>query len=299
MTKLDSIIIIYNPNAGRKTLTKKIPMLQELLLTRYGINVDIIATSLEVSAEDIAFKAAVKGYETIIAAGGDGTVNEVLNGIVKSERAVKLGIYPAGTVNDFGSFLKIPKNIYHFGALINRGNSMRIDIAQGGQRYFLNIAAAGLLTDVAYRVSHETKTVLGKFAYYIEGLKEFPKQLFSPFKVELQYNGISEVREILFFLLGNSPCVGGFKSLIPGATINDGKFDLLLVEKSQLIDAASIFFMSLTGEHIKHPNLKCIQVEEVNILAEANLNVDIDGELGGQLPMNFRVIKERIEILKP
>lgn len=296
---MNKILIIYNPNAGRKTLSKKIPKLQELMLIRYGIAIDIAATSLEVHAKDIACDAANNGYETIIAAGGDGTVNEVLNGIMKSEKAVKMGIYPSGTVNDFGNYLRIPKNIYHFAALLNRGNSRRIDVGLGGDRYFLNVAAAGLLTDVAYKVSHEAKTVMGKFAYYIEGLKELPKQFFRPFRVELQYNGIKEEREILFFLLANSSHVGGFKNLVPDASLNDGRFDLLLVEKSQLIEAAGIFVLSLTGEHLNHPNLKYMQVEEVHIKGEGNPRVDIDGELGGQLPMSFKVVKGGIELLVP
>lgn len=296
---MNNILIIYNPNAGRKTLSIKIPLLKELMLNRYGIGVDIVATSLQLNAETIAFKAVKEGYNTIIAAGGDGTVNEVLNGIMKSGGTVKFGIYPAGTVNDFGSYLKIPKNIFHYAAMINRGNSLAIDVGLGGDRYFLNVAAAGLLSDVAYRVSHEAKTVLGKFAYYIEGLKEFPRQLFNPFKIEIINNGEREMRDILFFLLVNSPHVGGFKNIIPGAVLNDGKFDLLLVEKSELIDVASIFFMSLRGEHVKHPNLKYIQVQEIHIEGQENLKVDLDGELGGQLPMTFKVIKEGIEILIP
>jgi len=274
-------------------------MLQELLLVRYGIMVDIMATSLEAHAEEIALQAALKGYETIIAAGGDGTVNEVLNGIMKSKRRVRLGVYPAGTVNDFGTYLKLPKNIYHYGALISRGNTMKVDVAVGGGRYFLNVAAAGLLSDVAYKVSHEAKTVLGKFAYYLEGLRELPKQIFSPFKIKMHYNGLVEEKDILFFLLANSPHIGGFKNVIPGASLNDGKFDLLLVEKSELIDVAGIFILSLTGEHIKHPNLKYIQVEEISIVGDEGINVDVDGELGGQLPMSFRVIKDGIEVLVP
>ncbi len=296
---MNKILIIYNPNAGRKTLSKKIPKLQELLLSRYSLRADIAATSLEVHAKDLACDAANEGYETIIAAGGDGTVNEVLNGIMKSGKSVKMGIYPAGTVNDLGNYLRISKNIYHFAALINRGNSKRIDVGLGGDRYFLNVAAAGLLTDVAYKVSHEAKTVLGKFAYYIEGLRELPKQFFRPFKAELQYNGITEEREVLFFILANSSHVGGFKNIIPAATLDDGRFDLLLVEKSQMIDAAGIFVLSLTGEHMNHPNLRYLQVEEVHIKGEGNPRVDIDGELGGQLPMSFKVIKGGITLLVP
>lgn len=296
---MNNILIIYNPNAGRKTLSIKIPLLKELMSSRYGLGVDITATSLEQKAEEIAFKAVEKGYGTIIAAGGDGTVNEVLNGIMRSGGCVRLGIYPAGTVNDFASYLKMPKNIFHFAAMINRGNRVAIDVAKGGDRYFLNVAAAGLLSDVAYKVSHEAKTVLGKLAYYIEGIKKIPGQLFNTFKIEIMHNGKREEKDILFFMLANSPHVGGFKNVIPGAAINDGRFDLLLVEKSELIDVASIFFMSLRGEHVKHPNLRYFQVEEIHIAGQDNLMVDLDGELGGQLPMTFTVVKERIELLVP
>jgi len=290
--------IICNPNSGRQIVQRNIPDLAKVL-EENNFYVSIHTTRAQLDATHAASEACKNGYDIVIAIGGDGTVNEVVNGIMPNEIKPKLAIYPAGTVNDFATYLKIPRMMKEFAKMITEEKTTKIDVGLGGDRYFLNVAAAGLLTDVAYRVSSEAKTVLGKFAYYLEGLKELPKQVFKPIKIMLKINDIEEEREILFFLVANTPSVGGFKYVAPDADINDGKFDLLIVEKSQFIDVAGIFFMALMGNHIGHPNLQYTQVDAFSVYCEDSIYVDLDGEQGGKLPMDFRVEKGALDLLIP
>lgn len=292
------IKIIYNPSSGRQVIQKNIPELI-YILQKNNYYVDAFSTKKKYDATEEASKACKNNYDIIIAIGGDGTVNEIINGIMPNTHRPKLAIYPAGTINDFASFLKIPKSVEEFAKIIMEEKTTATDIGLGGDRYFLNVAAAGLLTDVAYKVSTEAKTVLGKFAYYLEGIKEFPRQIFNPIKVKMRIENLEQEREILFFLLTNSPFVGGFKYIAPDASINDGKFDLLIVERSQFIDVATIFIKVLTGNHTNHPNLQYIQVDSFSIESEEDINVDLDGELGGRLPMKFEVKKAAINIITP
>lgn len=296
---MEKVKIIYNPNAGRRILQKNIPRIKEVLKEAYGKVVDVTATNGKLHAQQLAFQSCKEGYDTIITVGGDGTINEVVNGIMESTAPCSLAIYPAGTVNDFGSYMKIPKNIEEFIHMLVNNKSVKVDVGVANNRYFLNVAAAGLLTDVPYRVSSEFKTVLGRFAYYIEGIKEFPRQIFKPIKIEIKIGEKREEKDILFLLLANSPTVGGFKYIAPQAKINDGLFDLLLVEKSQFIDVATIFFGALKGSHIYHPNLKYIQVNEFTVDCKENVRLDLDGELGGEFPMHFSVEKEALSVIVP
>lgn len=291
--------IICNPNSGRQAVQRNIPILVKML-EENNYYVSTYTTKTQLDAMHAASKACENGYNIVIAIGGDGTVNEVVNGIMAGETRPKLAVYPAGTVNDFANYLKIPRAMKEFAKVIIIEKTIKIDIGLGGDRYFLNVAAAGLLTDVAYKVSSEAKTVLGKFAYYLEGLRELPKQIFKPIKVKLKINNIEEKREILFFLVANTPSVGGFKYVAPEASINDGKFDLLIVEKSQFIDVASIFFMALSGNHTNHPSLQYIQVDNFSVdCDDDNIYVDLDGEQAGKLPMDFRIEKGAIDLIVP
>lgn len=290
--------IICNPNSGRQIVQKNIFDLVKILEDN-SYYVDIYTTKAQLDAKYAASEACKNEYDIVVAIGGDGTVNEVVNGIMTNEFRPKLAVYPAGTVNDFASYLKIPRVMKEFAKIIIRGKTTKIDVGLAGDRYFLNVAAAGLLTDVAYRVSPEAKTVLGKFAYYLEGLRELPRQIFKPIKITLKIGDIEEEREILFFLVANTPSVGGFKYVAPEASINDGKFDLLIVEKSQFIDVASIFFMALSGNHTSHPNLQYIQIDAFRVHCDDNIYVDLDGEQGGKLPMDFRIKKEAIDLIIP
>ncbi|SCY04598.1 diacylglycerol/lipid kinase family protein [Alkaliphilus peptidifermentans] len=290
--------IIYNPDSGRKLLQKDIPKLKTILSDEYHMMVDIEATEGKHHATEIAFRSSQEEYDIIIAAGGDGTVNEVVNGMISNTKS-SLAIYPAGTINDFATHLKIPRQLRKFAEMVYNENTTKVDIGKAGDTYFLNVAAGGLLTDVAHKVSSDAKTVLGKFAYYLEGIKEFPKQLFRPIKISIQIGNIKEEKEILFFVLANSKQVGGFKKIASEAKINDGLLDLILVETSHILDAASLFFLIIKGNHINHPNITYTQVKEFTIYSDGDLTIDIDGELGGKLPMTFSIIKGAIPIIIP
>ncbi len=295
---MKKIKIICNPSSGRQIAQRNIPGLAgELKKNNYYV--DIYMTKRQLDAMHAASKACKDDYDIVVAVGGDGTVNEVVNGIMANKTKPRLAVYPAGTVNDFAGYLKMPRTVKEFTNIIINEKTMKIDVGLGGDRYFLNVAAAGLLTDVAYRVSTEAKTVLGKFAYYLEGLRELPKQIFKPINITLKVNDTEEEREILFFLVANTPSVGGFKNIAPEADINDGKFDLLIVEKGQFIDVARIFFMALSGNHTNHPNLQYIQVDAFSVYCEDNIYVDLDGEQGGKLPMDFRIEKGAIDLIVP
>lgn len=295
---MKKVKIICNPNSGRQIVQKNISKLAQLLVENNYL-VDIFKTEKKLDAQYAASKACKEKYHILISIGGDGTVNEILNGIMINQYKPKLAIYPAGTVNDFASYLKIPRSIEEFVELIIKENTIATDVGLAEDRYFLNVAAAGLLTDVAYKVSSEAKTVLGKFAYYLKGVSELPKQIFKPIKMNIKVGQEEMKKEVLFFILTNSDSVGGFSGIAPEAIINDGKFDLLVVEKNQFIEVVRVFFKTLIGSNTKDSSLQYIQADKVIIETGENIYVDLDGEQFKKLPMEFKIEKRAIELIIP
>ena len=182
--------------------------------------------------------------------------------------------------------------------MIKKGNTINVDIGKVNDDYFVNVAAAGLLTNVAYQAQPDVKAILGRMAYYFEGIKELTTQNLEPIKVKIYSEEYTNEEEILLFLISNSSSIGGFKKLAPEADVLDGLLDVVVIKKSAVTDLANIFINVLTGEHINHPNViyyktKSVLIEPVS----TDVPIDIDGEFGGNLPAKFQVIPKGLKIL--
>ncbi len=296
---MKKIKFIINPSSGRQTMEKRIDALCILLLDE-GYIVSKYFTQKKNDATSEAIKSSREGIDIIVACGGDGTVNEVVKGIMLSEESEKpaLAILASGTVNDFANYLDLPRNVNSFFDMIKKGNTINVDIGKVNDDYFVNVAAAGLLTNVAYQAQPDVKAILGRMAYYFEGIKELTTQNLEPIKVKIYSEEYTNEEEILLFLISNSSSIGGFKKLAPEADVLDGLLDVVVIKKSAVTDLANIFINVLTGEHINHPNViyyktKSVLIEPVS----TDVPIDIDGEFGGNLPAKFQVIPKGLKIL--
>jgi len=162
--------VIINPSSGRQTLQRKAERLTKTLLADGTFSdVDIIRTT---GAQDAYIAARYYQdwqFDLILAVGGDGTVNEVVSGLLDGKHQTPLAILAAGTVNDFAYAMKLPRSDNAMAKMIRQGKTRLIDVGQANDRFFVNVAAGGLLTDVAYKVSSDAKTVLGTLAYFSRG----------------------------------------------------------------------------------------------------------------------------------
>ncbi|MDW7672819.1 MAG: YegS/Rv2252/BmrU family lipid kinase, partial [Bacillota bacterium] len=159
---MKKIAVIANPNAGRKMAKQRVEELAEIL-SQEGAELRIHYTQKN-EKTSFTVKELSADADILIVMGGDGTVNEVVNGLMELSAAPPLAIFPMGTVNDYATYLEIPKNIHDFSEMLLISHKMAVDVGIAGQRHFLNVAAGGLLPELAHRVSSEAKTVLGKFA---------------------------------------------------------------------------------------------------------------------------------------
>ncbi len=165
--------IIYNPTSGREAFKKELPrVLQRFEVAGYETSTH--ATTGEGDAVTAAEIAVERKFDVVVAAGGDGTINEVINGLAEKEYRPKLGIIPTGTTNDFARALSIPRDINKAVDVILAEQTMRLDIGRVNDHYFMNIAGGGKITELTYEVPSKLKTMLGQLAYYMKGIEMLP-----------------------------------------------------------------------------------------------------------------------------
>ncbi|RCW65791.1 diacylglycerol kinase [Saliterribacillus persicus] len=276
--------LIYNPTSGREAFKQKLPdVLQKL--EQAGYETSVHATTCTGNATEAALLAVAREFDLVIAAGGDGTINEVIKGIAEQEYRPKLGIIPVGTTNDFARALCLPKNILKAVDVIIEGEYRPLDIGKVNGHYFMNIAGGGKLTELTYEVPSKLKTMLGQLAYYLKGIEMLPS--IRPTNVQIEYDGKWFEDEIMLFLVSNTNSVGGFEKLAPDAKMDDGYFDLLILRKTNLAEFVRIASLALRGAHLEDPHIFYAKANRIKIHTDDKMQLNIDGEYGGLLPGEF------------
>lgn len=289
--------IIYNPTSGRELFKKHLPEVLERLETA-GYETSCHATTGAGDATEAAKTAVERGFDIIIACGGDGTLNEVVAGVSQFEKRPKLGLIPMGTTNDFARAVHIPRDIESALNVITKGDTIPVDVGlMNGERYFINIAGGGRLTELTYEVPSKMKTVLGQLAYYLKGIEMIPSIRAAHMRLELDDEVFED--EFMLFLCALTNSVGGFEKLAPDASINDGKFTVLALKKCSLAEFARVITLAAKGEHFTSPNLVYRKVERVGLTTKDIVHINLDGEYGGDAPATFQNLKRHIEVFVP
>ena len=204
-------LFIINPSSGKQNIDSMLrEIMATLILDQICSHVDVFYTKGKDDAKNRAAALKPGDYDFIVSVGGDGTLNEVTNGLILSESNIPMAIISAGTVNDFATYMKLPQTADGFCQMIKDFQTKKVDVGRVNNEYFINVLAAGMLTDIAYKVPKDKKAVLGKMAYYLEGVKEFPKQLSQNMTLTFNSKEYSGTEDIMLFLVANSKSVGGF-----------------------------------------------------------------------------------------
>ncbi|MGD7063463.1 diacylglycerol kinase [Bacillus altitudinis] len=289
--------IIYNPTSGRELFKKNLPQVLQKF-EQAGYETSCHATTCAGDAIQAAEKAAQRDFDLIVAAGGDGTINEVVNGLAPLEKRPKLGIIPVGTTNDFARALGIPReDILKATDAIIDGVAKPLDIGKVNGQYFINIAGGGRLTELTYEVPSKLKTMLGQLAYYLKGMEMLPS--IRPTEVEIEYDGKLFHGEIMLFLVSLTNSVGGFEKLAPDSILDDGMFDLIILKKVNLAEAIRVVSLALRGEHIHDNNVIYAKANRVKVDVKDKMQLNLDGEYGGMLPGEFENLYRHIEFIVP
>lgn len=290
--------VIYNPTSGKETMKKNLADILAIL-EQAGYEASAFATTPEKhSARNEAKRAALTGFDLVVAAGGDGTINEVVNGIAPLKKRPQMAIIPGGTTNDYARALKIPRDNPKAAAeVILKKQTIKMDIGKTPESYFINIAAGGHLTELTYEVPSELKSIFGYLAYLAKGAELLPR--IKPIKMRLVYDEGEYYGNASMFFLGLTNSVGGFEQIAPDAKLDDGKFSLIIVKTANIFEIIHLVSLMLNGgKHINDHRLIYTKTSrlEVDVPDKSHrLMINLDGEYGGDAPMVFKNLHNHIE----
>ena len=250
-------------------------------------------TSSPGDAKELARSAAEDGYATVVAAGGDGTINEVVNGL--AGRDATLGILPVGTMNVFAAELGVPSNLTKAWEVIEGGHTRQIDLAKANGSYFVQLAGVGLDAEVVERTTIDSKKVLGPMSYLLTLAQVASKK---PPRVTIEPMD-SHPREGSFVLVGNGRYYGGPFTLFKNARLDDELLDVLVFQNQTHWDIIRYVQAAAFGTHPNLPDVEYFQTRGLRLSSTAYVPVEVDGELTGALPYEFRFSSRKLSVLVP
>lgn len=286
--------LIYNPSSGKEMMRQHLPEILDIFESA-GVETSCHMTKSSADTIEAARKAAADEFNYVIAAGGDGTVNEVVNGLSSFPVRPILGILPAGTSNDLARALGLPRDLLESAKQLADLQVRPLDVGQVNDRFFINIAGCGRITEITYEVPSKMKTALGQLAYYMKGFEKIPQLRAIPLEVEATNFGFSG--KAMLCLICNSHRVGGFEKLSPEALLDDGLFDVMIVKQASLPDIVKMARQALRGAHINNERVVYFKTDWLRVTSDEQVDLNLDGEFGGSLPKEFRVLKHHLLVL--
>jgi len=300
LSRIQRITVIVNPAAGRGKARKWIGELE----VRLGLAIQnahriiswkIVETTCTGDGTRLAREAVAEGADIVVAAGGDGTIGEVLNGLVGTN--VALGVIPMGTGNDFvrsiGIGVDIDKAIYN----LLEGVPMAIDVGKTQGRYFVNVAGCGFDAVVAERVNRGFRNLHGTAAY----LAAVVQCLLSYKATQIRLTLDNEVVESKAMLcsIANARYYGGGMRIAPDAMLTDGLFDIVLLEEVGKLEFLWTFPKVFKGTHTTHPAVRIRRSKTVRVESDHPLPVLVDGEILGTTPAEFEMLEGGLTLIGP
>jgi len=284
--------IIANPKAGHGKGPGNIARLRSLLRL-LDINYEILETTAAGEATEIAQDLAKKEQDRIIVLGGDGTISEVVNGILGTP--VELGMICVGTGNDIARSLGIPyNNLKASLEVILAGKTKMVDIGMENDRCFVSALGIGLAANIAVR-ANAMKTLKGPVAFFVAAYQAIGSLESFPLRLTLDSRKM-EV-ECVAVLIQNSCYCGGGLLLAPQASMTDGLLDVVVIEKTGRVELMFNFPRLYKGKHLKHPKFRAYQAKTVNIESSVRIDKMFDGDIFGKTPVSAKIAESSVRMV--
>ena len=288
--------LIVNPVAGRGKAERNLSMITEYFTAR-RLELDICRTDGVTGATELARCAGDDDCELVIVAGGDGTINEVVNGLVGSETV--LGIIPLGTSNVVARGLKLPLDIKEACQVVLEGVGKRIDVGKAGERYFLAMAGVGFDAQVVYELSLKAKNLLGSLAYVASCFRTAMKYRSAKLVMDIRVDEEQLTVPAWVVIIGNVSTYAWTLKPTHLASVDDGLLDVCIFGRSNwlglIYQCVGVFY----GRHIYHPEVKYIKAKTIEVDAQPSVPVQVDGDIVGKTPMRFEVVPRGLCIMCP
>jgi diacylglycerol kinase (ATP) len=288
-------LIILNPAAHSERARRKRAHVEAL-----AQDCVVCATTCMGDAELMARRGVEEGFEKIVAAGGDGTVNEVVNGICQSGVGpganVTLGLLPIGTMNVFATELGLPVHDLELCWNIIQSDSTRaVDLPKANQKFFAQLAGVGLDAQVVKETSAQFKKSFGPLSYLISAAQIAARQ---PPRLFLESDD-APVKEGSFVLVGNGRLYGGPFPFFKHALIDDGKLDVIVFKSLGYLEIIKYLQDVVFSSEIRVPEIEYFQTSRLRVESDQSVPVELDGELVGSCPVEFTLQERSLRVLAP
>lgn len=269
------VLLIMNPNAGvRQSRQFLINVLETFSKADYVTTV--MLTKKRGDACDFAEKYA-GDYDKLVCIGGDGTLNEVINGLLNGGHKTPLGYIPAGSTNDFATSLCIPKSIPKAAGAIVSGEPVTLDVGCFSGHYFSYVASFGAFSKASFSAPQNLKNVLGRMAYLLEGIKDL--STIKPIHMTVKTDTFEVEDDYIFGAITNSTSVAGILSFDPDiVSMNDGKFEVLFIKYPKNLIVLNEIVISLLAQQYDHPNIMFSSASKGTFICDSSVDWTVDGE---------------------
>lgn len=273
------LLFIFNPFSGKAKIKNYLCNIIDSF-NKAGYEVTAYATQYKGQAKEIAFQKG-GGYDLIVCSGGDGTLNEVVSGLMGLEKKPNIGYIPSGSTNDFANSIGLPKSITRCTQIAAGGIPFPCDIGQFGKKYFVYVAAFGAFTEVSYMTPQQTKNLLGHQAYLLEGVKQLGN--IKPVHMKFECENHQEEGDYLFGMISNATSVGGFKNLTgESVKLNDGLFEVVLVKETANLLELPLLLSNLLAKEKDDRYVSSFKCSRMSVHNDRNVSWSLDGEFGGE-----------------
>ncbi|QHI71513.1 YegS/Rv2252/BmrU family lipid kinase [Aminipila terrae] len=292
-TERKRVLLFYNPHSGNGMFKNNL----DLIIGRFqnaGYIIEPVRAAHGEALDNIFKYMDQSKFNQVIAAGGDGTINICVNAMLRNNIELPLTVMPAGTANDFAYYFDLPHDINEMLDIALGGKFTYADVGKVNNKYFINVAAMGMLVDVSQKTDPNLKNTLGILSYYLKGLTEVTN--LRPIPVKLTSNEFSGEENMYFMLVMNGRSAGGFKKISPNSEINDGLLDVMLFKEMPVLEFGPLLLSILQGNHQENKNVIYFKTDDLLIESPKDVSTDVDGEKGEKFPLHFSVLPKKLRI---
>ncbi len=292
--------ILVNPNAGRQVVLRELHSVYRALAGEDGKNEVVMELTVSSAHAAEALDRAIRAKpDVLVCCGGDGTLSATVDRLLSGGGDIKLGYIPAGTTNDFASFLGLPKEPAEAADLIADGEAKPIDAGRFGERHFIYVASFGAFTQTSYATTQSLKNSLGHLAYVIEGIKELPQLKSYAVRTETAEGGVYE-GEYLFGALSNSTSLGGIiKMSADKVDPADGLFELALVKKPKNLHELNRILLALMGGQVDEELITFVHTAGASFTCAEPMPWSLDGEyVSGGTDVKAEVLPGALQLFR-
>jgi len=290
---MNRVKFIYNPQSGESTIVTD---LDTVIMTHQKYGYEIVPFRIGPGYDMCgAFEDMDETFKYVLVAGGDGTVDSVVNCMKSRNIDLPIGIIPVGTANDFAKYIGMPEDVEAACEQILTSNVEKIDVGRINQKYFVNVASTGLFTDISQKTDVNLKNTIGKLAYYLKGLEQVPN--FRNLKIKVISEEESYDGDMYLMLVFNGQTAGNLNFAYK-AEVTDGLLDVIIFKAVMFVDLLPIIIDMIKGEHLERENgIIYFKTNKIRIECNEDIVTDIDGEKGPDFPLDIECIKGGIKML--